>query len=60
MMVLHKALLLIKGLTLEEMKHGTGPIFLKFTVLTMFPHYREAADVTEWWNGLLKLSYSTS
>lgn len=45
-MVFHKALLLIKGLSLEQMKHGTGPIFMKFTGLTMFPHHHEAADLT--------------
>ena len=50
----HKALLLIKGLTSEQMKWGNGPVFMKFTDLTVFPHHPKAAGMMERWNGLLK------
>lgn len=57
-MVFHRHCFL--GLTLEQMKHGTGPIFMKFISLPMFPHHGKAADLTEWCNGLQKLSNNTS
>lgn len=47
-MVFHKALLLIKGLTLEQMKHGNRPIFMKLTGLTKFP---PVLKLVTWQNG---------
>lgn len=50
-------LLLIKALTSLQMKCNNGPMSMKLTDLTMFPHDPEIAGLMEKLNGLLKLQF---